>query len=256
MKANLMILVAFLPLSTYAARIMDPHIPQTAPERISEHAYEIQSFPDIGFVVGNSAVLVIDTGLGPKNGAIVADQARKLAKGKKLYLVTTHFHPEHAGGEGGFPADTVLIRSRVQQDELTADAGRMLGFFRQQPNFKEFLPDDIVFRQPNILFDSDYTLDLGGVHALIQLVGPAHTKGDQIIWVEEDRTLFSGDLGIHDELPQRMADGVTAAMWIGVLDRLAALNPLHVVPDHGEPGDVNLINVQRESLAKQVQERR
>jgi hypothetical protein len=63
-------------------------------------------------------------------------------------------------------------------------------------------------------------------------------------------------LGIHDELPQRMADGVTPALWIGVLDRLAALNPMHVVPDHGEPGDVNLIKAQRESLAKQVQERR
>ena len=256
MKARLMILVAFLPLSTYAARITDPHIPQTAPERISAHSYTIQSFPDIGFVVGSNAVLVIDTGLGPTNGAIVASQATRLAKNKKLYLVTTHFHPEHAGGEGGFPADTTLIRSRVQQEELTNDAGRMLGMFRQQPNFKELLPDNIVYRQPNILFDSDYTLDLGGVHARIQLVGPAHTKGDQIVWVEEDRTLFSGDLGIHDELPQRMADGVTVAMWIGVLDRLAALDPLHVVPDHGEPGDVNLIKAQRESLAKQVQERR
>ena len=250
MKAHLSMLVAFLSLPTYAERIRDPHIPRTAPERISEHAYEIQSFPDIGFVVGSNGVLVIDTGLGPSNGAIVAEQAKRLGKGKKLYLVTTHFHPEHAAGDAGFPADTLLIRSRVQQDELTQDAGRMLGFFRQMPNMKEFLLDNITFRQPNVLFDNDYTLDLGGVHAHIQLVGPAHTLGDQIVWVEEDRTLFSGDLAIHDEVPQRMAEGVTTATWIGVLDRLAALNPLHVVPDHAEPGDANLIKAQREALTK------
>lgn len=251
MKAHVLILVAFLSLPTYAARIMDPRIPQTAPERISEHTYVIQSFPDIGFVVGNNGVLVIDTGLGPKNGAIVAEHAKRLAKGKKLYLVTTHFHPEHAGGDGGFPADTVLIRSRVQQDELSKDGGRMLGFFRRMPNINEFLPDDITFRQPNVLFDKDYTLDLGGVHARIEVVGPAHTLGDQIVWVEEDRTLFSGDLAIHDEVPQRMVEGVTTATWIAVLDRLAALNPLHVVPDHAEPGDASLIKAQREALTKQ-----
>ncbi len=239
-----------LPLTTHAARITDPHIPETAPERISEHVYVIQSWPDVGFIVGNNAVLVVDTGLGPSNGAIVAKHAQQLAKGKKLYLVTTHFHPEHASGEGGFPADTVIIRSRAQQEELNNDGIRIEATFRQRPGFGELMPENIVHPKPGVLFDSEHMLDLGGVHARIVLVGPAHTKGDQIIWVEEDRTLLTGDMAIRDEAP-RMTQGVTAAVWIGVLDRLAALNPLHVIPDHAEPGDAGLIKAQRELLLKQ-----
>ncbi len=255
MKTFWILLGALMLLPANAARITDPHMPETAPERISEHVYVIQSYPNVGFVVGNNAVLVVDTGLGPRNGEIVTRHAAQLAKGKKLYLVTTHFHPEHASGEGGFPADTVIIRSRVQQEELTNDGVRMEATFRQRPGFGEFLPETIIHPKPGILFDSEYTLDLGGLHARIVLVGPAHTKGDQIVWVEEDRTMLTGDMAIRDEAP-RMAAGVTAAVWLSVLDKLAALNPLHVVPDHAEPGDAGLIKAQRELLIKQQAEGR
>jgi len=240
-----------LPLSVLAAaRITDPRMPETAPKRISEHAYEIESFPNIGTVVGRTGTLVIDTGLGPRNGAVVAAQAKKLAPGNKLYLVTTHFHPEHAGGDGGFPADTVIVRSRIQQEELARDGDRMVAMFRQNSSMTEFLPENLAFRKPDVLFDKDYTLDLGGVHARIEVIGPAHTVGDQLIWVPEDRTLFTGDLAMNNDPPRFYAAGANVTVWIAALDRLAAFAPLHVVPDHGDSGDANLIRAQREFLAR------
>src|SRR5512147_2228403 len=93
----------------------------TLPERttqVSEHVHAIVAFPNIAIVVGTKATLVVDTGLGPSNGAIAAHVAQKLAKGPVLYLATTHFHPEHAGGEGGFPPQTILVRNRAQQEEM------------------------------------------------------------------------------------------------------------------------------------------
>src|SRR5579884_3537588 len=80
--------------------------PRTLPEastRASEHVQVIAGFPNIAIVTGDRATLVVDTGLGPSNGAIAARIARKLGKASKLYLTTTHFHPEHAAGEDGFP---------------------------------------------------------------------------------------------------------------------------------------------------------
>jgi glyoxylase-like metal-dependent hydrolase (beta-lactamase superfamily II) len=75
--------------------------------RISDHVWAIMGFPNVAIVVGDHATLVVDTGLGAKNGATVARVATKLApNNKKLFLTTTHFHPEHAGGEPGFPAGT------------------------------------------------------------------------------------------------------------------------------------------------------
>jgi hypothetical protein len=57
----------------------------------------IKGFPNIGIVVGSQATLVIDTGLGTKNGQIVAEVAQRLSsRGQKLYLTTTHYHAEHA----------------------------------------------------------------------------------------------------------------------------------------------------------------
>src|SRR4051794_36326114 len=54
--------------------------------------------PNIGFVVGDRATLVVDTGLGRRNGEYVLAQAKRLANGRPLYLTTTHFHPEHGFG--------------------------------------------------------------------------------------------------------------------------------------------------------------
>src|SRR3984885_3710343 len=87
--------------------------------QISEHVWAIMGFPNIAIVVGSHATLVVDTGLGPKNGTTIARVAAKLAPNNtKLFLTTTHFHPEHAGGEPGFPASTILIRDAVQQQEM------------------------------------------------------------------------------------------------------------------------------------------
>src|SRR5262245_6691929 len=74
--------------------------------------------PNVGYVVGDRAVLVIDTGLGAPNGAAVYEVAKKLAGAKALYLVTTHVHPEHDLGAHAFPATTTLIRSTLQVKEI------------------------------------------------------------------------------------------------------------------------------------------
>ena len=63
--------------------------------RVSEHVWAIMGFPNIGIVVGRDATLVVDTGLGPRNGATAAKVAKRFAPPNKLYLTTTHFHPEH-----------------------------------------------------------------------------------------------------------------------------------------------------------------
>lgn len=250
MKLLPLALCLLLPLSAQAVRITDPQLPDAAPKRISEHVWEIEGFPNIGIVVGRNATLVIDTGLGPDNGAIAAKQAAKLRPRARLYLVTTHFHPEHTVGDGGFPAKTVIVRSRVQQEELDRNGSAMVERFRSRAENVPFLPEGLTTRRPDVLFDREHSLDLGGVHARILLVGPAHTLGDQVIWVPEDRTLLTGDLAMDNDPPQRYAAGANAAVWIAALDRLAALDPLHVVPDHGDAGDINLIRLQRELLAK------
>src|ERR1700689_790934 len=104
-------------------------LPENSLTRVSEHVYAIVGFPNIGIVVGERATLVVDTGLGVRNGAIVMKQVEKLGKSPILYLTTTHFHPEHAMGEQAFPPRTVIIRPAVQQDEMDKHASEMMDLF-------------------------------------------------------------------------------------------------------------------------------
>jgi glyoxylase-like metal-dependent hydrolase (beta-lactamase superfamily II) len=226
----------------------EPQLPANAVQRISEHVYAISGFPNIGIVIGDWASLAIDTGLGPRNGALIAKEIKKLAKSPKLYLATTHFHPEHAAGEAGFPPGTILIRSKTQQRELEQDHGKSVAMFARNPDYAPYL-QGVGFRQPDVLFDKEYHLDLGGVRVRLMWLGPAHTRGDQEFFIEEDRVLFSGDLAMNGIHPRNYALGSSWQTWITILDKLAALQPLHVLPDHGAFGDARLISEQRAYLS-------
>ena len=226
-----------------------PMLPENSARRISPHAYVIMGFPNVGIVVGKTGTLVIDTGLGARNGALVAAEARKLsARGARLYLTTTHFHPEHASGQGGFPAGTVVIRPTVQQAELERDGPGMLSLFaRLSPEMKTHL-DGAVVGKADVLFDRDHRLDLGGVHVRLDWYGHAHTEGDELVMVDEDSLMFTGDV-VQDRIsPNFTCEACSPRRWIAVLDGLAPLKPRQVAPDHGVLGDGSLIGKERAFL--------
>ncbi len=217
--------------------------------KVSEHVWTIIGFPNIGIVVGDRATLVVDTGLGPRNGAAVAALAGTLSHNSRLYLTTTHFHPEHAAGEPGFQPGTILIRNAVQQQDMRLHGEEMLDFFRSRsPENKELLAN-VHLREPDIVFNKEAAIDLGGVTARLMWLGEAHTKGDELILVEPDRTLISGDVVQNKTIPGIFRDGGTPATWLAVLDQLVPLHVAHVLPDHSAPGTGALIDEERAFIA-------
>jgi len=219
--------------------------------QVSPHVWVIRGFPNIGIVVGKRATLVVDTGMGTKNGQIVSDAALRLSpKGQKLYLTTTHYHAEHAAGDGGFPPGTTVIRPRAQQAELEAEGQKLVDFFSSRsPQDKELLQDYRI-GPANILFDKSYDLDLGGdVKVRLLWFGAAHTKGDELILAEPDSVLFSGDVVQNKTGPYFYCAECTPRSWLGVLDQVARLHPRIVVPDHSPPGDASLIAAERGLMA-------
>jgi glyoxylase-like metal-dependent hydrolase (beta-lactamase superfamily II) len=207
--------------------------------RVSEHVQEMWGFPAIVFVTGETGVLAIDTGLGPGNGKVVADAARRLAPGKKLFLTTTHFHPEHAAGEAGFPAETVILRAAAQQKELEQGGAAILAQFKRSAEFGPYLEGVEKLRNPDITFDESMRLDLGGVSVQLLWYGAGHTVGDEMIFVEQDRVLITGDTVQNKVVPA--VTGGNLESWIRVLDKLELLKPAIVVPTHSRVGDGTLI---------------
>jgi glyoxylase-like metal-dependent hydrolase (beta-lactamase superfamily II) len=217
--------------------------------KISDHVWAIMGFPNIAIVIGNRATLVVDTGLGPANGATIARVVTKLAPGnQKLFLTTTHFHPEHAAGEAGFPKGTILIRNSVQQQEMELHGKEMVDTFASRsPQQKELLAN-ATLRTPDITFDTEAQVDLGDVTARLLWFGGAHTKGDELTFVEPDRTLVSGDVVQNKVVPNIFGDGGTPSSWLTVLDKIAALNALHVLPDHSAPGDGSMVGAEKKFI--------
>lgn len=208
--------------------------------------------PNVGFVVGDHAVLVIDTGVGRRNGAYVLEHAKRLAAGRPVFLTTTHFHPEHGFGAQVFKGEATIIYNRPQRDELHRKGTAYIEMFKGLgPDIAAEIAD-VELTDPDVTNDGQAEIDLGGHRAVLHSWGPAHTAGDQTILVD-GRVLFGGDLfetrmfPIVPYFPPADTD-VDGSRWITVLDQLMALDPAVVVPGHGEVTDVSLIRDVRDYL--------
>src|SRR6185312_9057886 len=104
-------------------------------------------------------------------------------------------------------------------------------------------------RPADITFENEARLDLGGVSARLLWFGGAHTKGDELTFVEPDRTLISGDVVQNKIVPNIFRDGGTPASWLAVLNKVMALNALYVLPDHSAPGDGSMVAQEKQFIA-------
>jgi glyoxylase-like metal-dependent hydrolase (beta-lactamase superfamily II) len=231
---------------------VNPFIKQDARIQVSPHVVvilddNVSFVPNVGIVAGERATLVIDTGLGERNGAIVLQEARKVSDNTEFYLTATHYHPEHDLGATAFPPNAKMLRWRTQQleaDEVGAETNRRFAGF--SPVLAELL-ETARFRPADVVFDDAIRLDLGGVHVRIWGVGPTHTRGDTVFFVEEDRVLFTGDV-VMPVFPAVSAQSGSIAKWLANMSEFEALNPVTVVGAHGRMGDVGLIRRYREYL--------
>jgi glyoxylase-like metal-dependent hydrolase (beta-lactamase superfamily II) len=230
-----------------------PLVQENKTIKVSEHVYAIPDgrinlVPNIGIIVGSRATLIVDAGMGPKNGETVLRELAKVSKNSDLYFTTTHFHPEHMTGGQAFPANTIVIRPEMQQEEVDRKQPEFIrNFSRRTPEMKALL-QDVKPRSPDIVFDHEAKLDLGGVTVRLLWLGPAHTRGDEFVLVEEDGVLFTGDAVINRFFPIFPDADASGKNWLSILDKLDALHPRIIVPGHGEVGEASLIATERNYL--------
>jgi glyoxylase-like metal-dependent hydrolase (beta-lactamase superfamily II) len=231
-----------------------PLVAEGATEQLHERVYvipdrRVEFVPNIGIVVGDDAVLVIDTAMGAENGARVLAEARRLGGDRKLFLTTTHFHPEHAFGAQAFKPEATYIANAAQADELAEKGAEYVEMFSGfGPGLAELLAD-VELVQPEITYAGEKArLDLGGIVIELLYYGSAHTRGDQLVFLPERRMLFPGDLVENRFLPIFPDEDAVGDRWLALLDRIEALDPAVVVPGHGAVGDLELVDELRTYL--------
>lgn len=242
-------LLAWITTAQQRSPVADPLVREGVTVKLGTHTYVIPDsgvglVPNVGIVVGSRATLVIDPGLGRRNGDAVLRETAKVSKNTEIYIASTHFHAEHTTGYVSFPASAKYVNSRTQEAEF-AEAGvrQIQTFSGRSPATAEILKD-ATGRKADITFDREYSLDLGGVHVRFLVVGPAHTRGDTGFFVEEDGVLFSGDVVMNNSfLAANQASSMNA--WLAAFDAFEAMHPKTVVPSHGPVGEGLIIAVNR-----------
>jgi glyoxylase-like metal-dependent hydrolase (beta-lactamase superfamily II) len=236
----------------------DPLVKENATVKLAPHTYVIPDgnvglVPNVGIIVGSRATLVIDPGLGRRNGETVLREVAKVSKNTELYIASTHFHAEHTTGYIAFPASAKYINSTVQEAEFEQGGMQMVQMFSGRSATTAEILKDAARRPAAITFDRDYTLDLGGVRVRFIVVGPTHTRGDTAFFVDGDNVLFAGDVVMNNSF---LAASAVSSMkaWLAAFDTLEALKPQTVVPAHGEVGPGTIIAANR-SLMQGVQAR-
>jgi len=213
----------------------------------------VQLVPNIGVIGGRDAVLVVETGLGPRNAEKVLEFASEYAGGRRLYLTTTHFHPEHAFGAQAFAGEATFLVNRAQAEDLKVKGAGYLDMFRGlgEPVARQL--EGVVLPEPDLVYDEAYDLELGGRVVQLRATGRAHTRGDQVIRVPDAGVLFTGDLveagqfAIFPWFPPYDTD-VSGTRWLAVMERLAGEGARVVVPGHGAVGGTELLADVRDYL--------
>ncbi|MEJ8569682.1 MBL fold metallo-hydrolase [Elongatibacter sediminis] len=206
--------------------------------------------PNVGIVVGSEGILVIDTGMGPANAEIVLSEVREISDLPITFLVSTHFHPEHNFGAQSFPPETVLIYSERQHQEIQNKGEHY------QEWFVELFGDDVRallepvrLVQPDVTFERKANFNLGGMPVELHHFGrAAHTMGDTVVFLPEQKVAFAGGLTPNHLFPILADADSGIAGWLESLDGLERLGAEYIVPDHGEPGGPELISRVREYL--------
>ena len=252
------LIVAGPPAFAQRGPLPPPLVRENATDKVSAHAYvildqRVPMVPNVGIIVGDRAVLVVDTGIGARNGQTIMREVAKLTKHSEIYLVTTHIHPEHDLGAHGFPPTTKMIRSHDQVKEIAANGLATAKIFAGRSPLHAELLEGADFRKADITFDREYRLDLGGVQARIVAMGANHTLGDTAVFVEPDAVLYSGDV-VMTGLPGLSSPSSTIKQWLTSLDRFAELKPQRIVPSHGPMAGTEIIDGYR-TLFRTAQQR-
>lgn len=223
-----------------------PLVRENATVKLTTHVWAIPDFnvglvPNVGIIVGSKATLVVDTGMGTRNGETIVREMKKVSTNADIYLVTTHYHPEHSLGAAAFKG-VKLLMTHVQQQDMAELGKGIQDTFAGRSAINAELLNGVSYPTPDILFDREYRLDLGGVHARLMWRGPAamHTRGDTMVFVEEDRVLLTGDVVMSQRFLAAQNTS-SLATWLTTLDELTKLQPAHVVPSHGRIGDATLV---------------
>ena len=219
------------------ASAADLEVKKVSFDKLSDHAYAYtaEGDPNTGIIIGDDAVMVIDTQATPVMAQDVIRRIREVTDKPIKYVLLSHYHAVRVLGASAFKAEGCehIIASEDTRDLIVErgqfDKDSEIGRFPRLFQNVESVPEGLTW--PTMTFNQKMTLWLGSVEVQILQLGRGHTKGDTVAWLPQEKILFSGDLVEFGATPY--AGDAYFKDWPQTLDNLAALKPEKLVPGRG-----------------------
>lgn len=215
-----------------------PSAPQLREVAEDVYAY-IQ--PDGGWCLNNAGLItaggrpaLIDTAATEARATALKDAVARVTPYAPGYVVNTHPHGDHTFGNRLFADQAVIIAHEATRAEMDLAGLHLTGLW------PEVCWGDVGVELPTLTFREPITLHLGDVRAEVMHLGTAHTKNDSVVWLPEQRVLFTGDIVMSGATPFCLTGSVSGSL--AVIEKLRALAPQTIVSGHGPVGGIELLD--------------
>ena len=216
------------------ASAADLEVKKVSFDKLSDHAYAYtaEGDPNTGIIIGDDAVMVIDTQATPVMAQDVIRRIREVTDKPIKYVLLSHYHAVRVLGASAYGAEHIIASEDTR--DLIVERGQFdkdseIGRFPRLFQNVESVPEGLTW--PTMTFNKKMTLWLGSLEVQILQLGRGHTKGDTVAWLPQEKILFSGDLVEFDATPY--AGDAYFQDWPQTLDNIAALKPEKLVPGRG-----------------------
>ncbi len=202
--------------------------------KLSEHAYAYtaEGDPNTGVIIGDDSVMVIDTQATPMMAERVIEKIRSVTDKPIKYVMMTHYHAVRVLGASAYKPEQIIASQDTYDLVVERGEADWKSEFERFPRLFQGHESIPGLTWPTITFKGEMTLWMGKVEVKFLQLGAGHTKGDTVVWLPEEKVLFSGDLLEYGATPY--TGDAYLNDWPGTLDNISALGPEALVPGRGD----------------------
>jgi glyoxylase-like metal-dependent hydrolase (beta-lactamase superfamily II) len=217
------------------------------PVKVSEHVYYFKGeagmatqankgfMSNAGFVVTSEGVVAYDALATPVLGEAMIAAIGKVTKQPIRFVVAGHFHADHVYGLQAFRRAGAVILGHPHGQAYIQSAFAQQRLAQRRAELGPWIDEKTVLTGADrwLAFapDKTYRFTLGGLHFRVTDASGAHSDEDLMLFVEEDRVLFAGDLMFSGRIP--FVGTANSKVWLRALERMLDANPVVVIPGHG-----------------------
>ena len=213
------------------------------PERVSERAWYFRGesgmasaanrgfMSNAGFVVTRDGVVVFDALGTPALGRGMVDAIRKVTDAPIRRVVVSHYHADHVYGLAALKAAGAEVWAHRRALDYFTSGSAAERLAQRRADLFPWVDETTELVKPDVLLDGDTAFRLGGTTFRIIDTGGAHAPDDLMMLVEDERTLFAGDLLFAGRIP--FVGNADSRHWLAAIEKMIPLAPTVVVPGHG-----------------------